>query len=185
METIGRPSRPSSSSSATNTSKSQDELDQSPTGNCRKTPQYKVETVDENEEMAKMEKVFEAFITCDFKVDNLCFEDDFVTNTAAWPGSQCGEDERELESGRKRENYKMESESGNNLSLPTSLFSTNVLGKHQFVNFAPSCIRPLKATCFPKELLPITFVPQTSAKRQTLTRSPYCRTRRPSCPRGR
>ena len=136
METIARP-RPSSSSSATNTSKSADDSDQSPTRNCKKNHQHKVQEVDENEEMAKMEKVFEAFITCDFKVDNLCFEDDFVTNTADSTDSQSKEDERELDSEEVgkvktllRENYKMESESGNSLSLPASLVCTNVLGKH-------------------------------------------------------
>ena len=134
METLGRPSRPSSS--ATNTSKSADDSDQSPSRKCGKNPENKVQTVDENEEMAKMEKVFEAFITCDFKVDNLCFEDDFVTNTGACPDSRLEEDKskRELASGRElktllRENDKMESEIGNNLSLPASLISTNVLGR--------------------------------------------------------
>ena len=116
METLGRPSRPSSS--ATNTSRSADDSDQSPTRNCKKNLPSKVQTVDENEEMAKMEKVFEAFITCDFKVDKLCFEDDFVTNTAGCStDSQWERDERELESG-------------NNLSLPASLISTNVLGRN-------------------------------------------------------
>ena len=81
------------------------------------------QTVEENEEMVKMEKVFEAFITCDFKVDKLCFEDDFVTNTAGCStDSQWERDERELESG-------------NNLSLPASLISTNVLGR----NISPVC----------------------------------------------
>ena len=135
METLGRPSRPSSS--ATNTSKSADDSDQSPTIKCQKTPENKVQTVDDTEEMAKMEKVFEAFITCDFKVDNLCFEDDFVTNTADSTVSQLKEDERDLKSEEVgkvktllRENYKMESESGNSLSLPASLVCTNVLGKN-------------------------------------------------------
>ena len=136
METLGRPSRPSSS--ATNTSKSADDSDQSPTRKCSKNPQNKVQTVDENEEMAKMEAVFEAFITCDFKVDKLCFEDDFVTNTPAWPDSH-------WESGKEvgklrtllRENDKMESESGNNLSLPASLISTNVLGRNNQIQTPP------------------------------------------------
>lgn len=124
METLGRPS--SRSSSATNTSKSPDDSDQSPIRNCKKNLQNKVQTVDENEEMAKMEKVFEAFITCDFKVDSLCFEDDFVTCST---GSLWEKDEREKVKTLLRENGKVESESGNNLSLPTSLISTNVLGR--------------------------------------------------------
>ena len=136
METIARPG-PSSSSSASNTSKSAEDSDLSPTRNRKKTLQRQVQAVDDNEEIAKMEKVFEAFITCDFKVDNLCFEDDFVTNTADCTDSQLNEDERELDSEEVgkvktllRENYKIESESGNSLSLPASLVCTNVLGKH-------------------------------------------------------
>ena len=136
MSTLGRPSRPSSSSSTTNTSKSADDSDQSPTSNCKKNLQCKTPTVDENAEMAKMEKVFEAFITCDFKVDNLCFEDDFVTSTAACTTDSQGEkDGREKVKTLLRGNYKIESESGNNLSLPTSLISTNVLGR----NISPVC----------------------------------------------
>ena len=122
METLGRP-RPSSSSSSSATAKSGDDSDQSPTRNCKNKLQHRVQSVEENEEMVKMEKVFEAFITCDFKVDKLCFEDDFVTNTAGCStDSQWERDERELESG-------------NNLSLPASLISTNVLGR----NISPVC----------------------------------------------
>ena len=72
----------------------------------------------------------------------MCFEDDFVPNTADLTDSQWEEDERELESEEVgkvktllRENVKMESESGNSLSLPASLVSTNVLGK----NITPVC----------------------------------------------
>ena len=122
METIARPS-----TSSTNQSDSEP-------SQAGRTPSVQERKIDENDEMARMEEVFEAFISCDFHVGNLCFEDDFVTNlTESEPL------ERECESvGAVREakhltrqdhiEDKMDLENGKDIRLPASLVSTNVLG---------------------------------------------------------
>ena len=124
VETIARPS--TSSTSITSSDKS--DSDQSQTGG----------RIDEKAEIAKMDQVLEAFITCDFNVGNLCFEDDFVTKFT--DSDQKSEKvPKEFESSPKvkeakqltrQEHFedKIELENEKNCQLPTSLVSTNVLG---------------------------------------------------------
>ena len=69
--------------------------------------------------MARMEEVFEAFISCDFHVGNLCFEDDFVTNlTESEPLSgECGSAVREVKHLTRQDHIedKMDLENGKDI----------------------------------------------------------------------
>ena len=131
METIARPTATSSSRS----SSSSESVD------CQINEKFSHhwQQVDENEEIAKMDQVFEAFISCDFNVDSLCFEDDFVTKTTELdsqskkvPGeSKSFMQVREVKHLTRQENVEEKKETDNGINLPsppTSLISTNVLG---------------------------------------------------------
>ena len=130
MEVMARPGSSSNSSSTSEmtSSRPRDTREECPHDNDEGL-------LDENEEIAHMDQVFEAFISHDFSVEGLGFEDDFVPREAP-TGKEAKQSRRvltELKSvlnGRLKETEAREAKA---LSLDPSksLVTTNILGQSQ------------------------------------------------------
>ena len=143
MEVMARPGSSSNSSSTSDTASSRprDTREESPHDNDEGL-------LDENEEIAHMDQVFEAFISHDFSVEGLGFEDDFVPREAP-TGKEAKQSKRvltELKSvlnGRLKETEAREAkalsrqngieENGtrSHEDPSKSLVTTNILGQSQ------------------------------------------------------
>ena len=161
MEVMARPGSSNSDLSSSKSSKHRGEADDSVTEDSLDAATADL-TTDETEEIAHMDEVFEAFISHDFKINGLGFEDDFVPLEEALKESKQSKrvmselksvlngrmrdtEERESKALQRQKNIddevvcdKAECGAGD---LSQSLVSTNILGQSQETDSDAASIR--------------------------------------------
>ena len=161
MEVMARPGSSNSDLSSSKSSKHRGEADDSVTEDSLDAATADL-TTDETEEIAHMDEVFEAFISHDFKINGLGFEDDFVPFEEALKESKQSKrvmselksvlngrmrdtEERESKALQRQKNIEDEvvcdkAECGAG-DLSQSLVSTNILGQSQETDSDAASIR--------------------------------------------